>query len=131
MATPVIFRKFKEGDLIALFPTIPADMDMGHCQSYQHVGQHGAADLGIIYETKPAPLYEYTGLLLELISIGYDDLKVYQRCQRWMDTVRFNATRSYSLAKCDSCDHEIPDLEICYDVGGKTYCQHCPLPEDA
>jgi hypothetical protein len=41
--TTVIFRKFRQGDIIALFPMINADNKPGHFQSYQHIGQHGAA----------------------------------------------------------------------------------------
>lgn len=69
----VIFRKFKkEGDVIALFPNIPAD-HKGNCMSYQHVGQHGAADYrGCIKSTVPATPEEYNGLEKELRNIGYD-----------------------------------------------------------
>ena len=42
--TKVIFRKLKDGDIIALFPELPGDMNPYHtCESYMHVGQHGAA----------------------------------------------------------------------------------------
>ncbi len=76
--TPVIFRKW-QNDVISLFPTIAADMS-GHCQSYQHIGQHGATDyLGIVERSKLAIQSEYADLFAELIRIGYDDLKVYQR----------------------------------------------------
>lgn len=63
MTTPVIFRMWK-GQVIALFPDTRAD-PAGNCESYMRIGQHGAAD--------------YAGLLTELISIGYDDLKIYHR----------------------------------------------------
>ena len=40
--TAVVFRKYKEGDIIALFPY---EIDSGHCiMSYQHVGQRSGAD---------------------------------------------------------------------------------------
>ncbi len=74
---PVIFRQFKDdGDLIAIFPNEPAD-NRGNVSSYQHVGQHGAADpkLASSSETRPAPegqaLY---ALRRELAEIGYDRL---------------------------------------------------------
>ena len=51
-----IFRRWKDsGDVIALFPAIPADIDGRYCLSYEHVGQHGAADFhGVVRRTLPA-----------------------------------------------------------------------------
>jgi hypothetical protein len=43
--------------------------------------------------TIPAKPDEYKDLLEELISMGYDDLKVYQRWYYWMDTHRWNELR--------------------------------------
>jgi len=75
MTTPVIFRKFKEGDVIALFPTIPHSWKYDFT-CYQHIGQHSGCE-GIITElTKLCKPEEYRDLLEELISIGYDDLVV-------------------------------------------------------
>ena len=40
--TVVVFRKWKtNGDIIALFPELPADNEGYLCDSYEHVGQHG------------------------------------------------------------------------------------------
>jgi len=80
MTTPVIFRKFKEGDVIALFPTIPSDYLGRYCGSYMPIGQHSGADYdGLVMVTKLATPAEYAELLKELVQIGYDDLKVYKR----------------------------------------------------
>ena len=76
---PVIFRKFSDGEVIALFPTLPGTNDPATCQSYLHVGQHGAADVGITGCTKLATESEYAALLLELVAIGYDDLRIVRR----------------------------------------------------
>lgn len=77
--TPVIYRYWK-GEVIALFPTIPGNNDAQHCQSYQRIGQHGAAHYkGIIADSRPATLSERAKLHLELVRIGYDDLKVFKR----------------------------------------------------
>lgn len=67
----VIFRKFHDGSVIALFPSIPADNCAEHCQSYQHIGQHGAASVDLSYCTVPARPAEYAALAAELRSIGY------------------------------------------------------------
>ena len=79
--TPVIYRIFKDGgDVVALFPTIDADVNGRYCQSYQHVGQHGGADYtGCIVMSRPAKADEYRDLHNELVQIGYDDLKIYRR----------------------------------------------------
>ncbi|PJE78347.1 hypothetical protein CI610_02722 [invertebrate metagenome] len=45
----VIFRKFPEGDVIALFPEELAD-SRGNILSYQTVGQHGAANPELIQD---------------------------------------------------------------------------------
>ncbi len=66
----VVFKKFKEGDVIALFPDIPFDKS-GNITSYQHFGQHGAASASALRTLKPATRAEYLPLYKELIKIGY------------------------------------------------------------
>ena len=71
--TRVVYRIFKQGgDVIALFPDIPAD-NSGHlCSSYQHIGQHGGADIQcVIKQTCPATFRERYELREELLAIGY------------------------------------------------------------
>ena len=70
MKDKVVFRKFKDGQVIALFPELPWD-EMGNIVSYMHIGQHGAASRAIVLDTKLAKPKEYAGLLEELRSIGY------------------------------------------------------------
>ena len=48
----VIFRKFKDGEIIALFPGLKWN-NAGDICSYMHIGQHGGA----------SPLLVYVGLL--------------------------------------------------------------------
>lgn len=68
--TAVMFRKFKDGEIIALFPYEP-ERTYGTCNSYMHIGQHGTADLsGIIGRTMPATEEEYEDLYLELVNYG-------------------------------------------------------------
>lgn len=89
--TPVVFRKYRDGEIIALFPTLPGGRP-GECMSYVHLGQHGAADYGhVIRSTFPARPDEYTDLQAELVRVGYDDLQVYRREQPWMHRERMNA----------------------------------------
>lgn len=71
--TIVIFRKFRDGDVIAIFPEIPAtNTKNNQYHSYMHVGQHGACDLGIIRTTLPASPTDYAALQQELTARGYD-----------------------------------------------------------
>ncbi len=73
--TKVIFRQWKIGcEIIALFPEIATDTIGYNCQSYIHVGQHGAATPNIIADTKPANLEDgaVKRLIKELTDIGYN-----------------------------------------------------------
>ena len=46
MSDVVVFRRWRDtdGDVIALFPEIPADVQGCCCQSYMHIGQHAGGD---------------------------------------------------------------------------------------
>ncbi len=45
----VYIRRFKDGDLIALFPKVKFD-NVGNIMSYMTIGQHGAASPTLIHE---------------------------------------------------------------------------------
>lgn len=77
LKTLVIFRKFRGGDVIALFPAELVG-DHGHCSSYMHVGQHGAANyIRLLTTTVLAAPQEYKTLKKELESLGYNlDVRV-------------------------------------------------------
>lgn len=73
--TIVIFRAWKTetASVIALFPELPADYHNKYCTSYQHAGQHGAADYDFVIEqTRSATESEYKDLFDELTKIGYN-----------------------------------------------------------
>ena len=67
--TRVIFRKI-QGEVIALFPEIPADLS-GNIESYMHTGQHGAASPSLSRSCPLATPQEYAPLAAELARIGY------------------------------------------------------------
>lgn len=70
--TVVVFRRYKEGDIIALFP-LDINYPDGCCESYQHIGQHGAADYyHVVKGTKPAQPFQYANLQRELEGRGYN-----------------------------------------------------------
>ena len=87
--TKTVFRAFRnDGEVIALFPQIPASNEGYLCQSYMHVGQHGAADTGIVTSrTRLAMPKEYRPLLKELREIGYN-VKIAKRCTRQDQEIR-------------------------------------------
>jgi hypothetical protein len=73
--TIVVFRKWHtraDGHgIIALFPGI-RDTNRGTCSSFEHTGQHGAADYaGVIARTLPARPADYAALKRELESAPY------------------------------------------------------------
>lgn len=69
----VVFRKWRDsGDIIALFPELPADLFGRFCDSYEHIGQHGGADYdGVVRHTVSATAAEAEPLAKELTQIGY------------------------------------------------------------
>jgi len=70
--TPVIFRKYSDGEIIALFPFHAGNNDGYTCQSFIHVGQHGSADpQRVMGMTKPATEDEAADLARELTSAPY------------------------------------------------------------
>ncbi len=66
----VVFRKYPDGELIALFPNLPGGP--GLVTSYMHIGQHGDASMTVVKsQTSPATRAEAAELANELESIGY------------------------------------------------------------
>ena len=81
--TKVIFRKDKkDATVVAFFPEFEANF--GRIVCYEHVGQHGEADLMYYWQnTKKATPAEYEPLYRELTElVGYEDLRVMQRLVR-------------------------------------------------
>ena len=75
MSTLVTFRKFTDGDVIALFPKLLTGQDNQGNQfilSYMHIGQHGGASDDLIDDLSPATADEYIDTKAELTRIGYD-----------------------------------------------------------
>ena len=73
--TKVIFRKWKDtGDIIAIFPELPGDINPITCLSYMTIGQHSACDPYYLIQdaTKPVSPKEYLSLANELSRIGYE-----------------------------------------------------------
>ena len=93
--TQVVFRRWRDtGDIIALFPELPADYQGRFCDAYEHVGQHGGADYyGVILVTKPVSLEDAAPLARELERIGYRLCPI-KRASRQVHEVRRATARS-------------------------------------
>lgn len=66
----VVFRKFQNDEVIALFPELLETENS--CLSYMHAGQHGEACTALIYELEVPTKEEYTPLYKELTEdVGY------------------------------------------------------------
>ena len=77
--TTVVFRKEKDGDIVAVFPYDIADW-RGSMTCYSHVGQHSSMRVDYYKDTSPAYPMQYERLLKELESIGYN-LEIKTRVQ--------------------------------------------------
>lgn len=93
--TPVIFRIWKHAphSVLALFPTLPHDNGGLYCMSFEHIGQHSAADYyGCIQNTRPAKPAEYRALQRELAGRGYN-LKILLRAMPLHHSERIDTAR--------------------------------------
>lgn len=71
MKTKVVFRKFDDGEVIALFPDIHEHS--GYILSYIHIGQHGAAHPDLLDDLSECSMEEYMPLYKELrYVVGYN-----------------------------------------------------------
>jgi hypothetical protein len=66
---PVIFRKFKDNQVIAFFPTETGTYDLWTCCSYMHVGQHSSASTDLIPSLDRCTYKELKPLFDELKAI--------------------------------------------------------------
>jgi len=93
MTTKVIFKKFPEGDVIAIFPELPGTNNPYlTCLTYMNVGQHSSASIEFCGKLKAAKPNEYLPLYSELIRLGYDDLEIVKKFSRKMLQSRINQT---------------------------------------
>jgi hypothetical protein len=89
MKTKIHFRKWSNGEVVALMPEIPFDNWGHHCMSYSLIGEHGGAATDIP-NTVPATPEEYAETLRVLTLRGYDVHPV-SRITSAMHAIRRNA----------------------------------------
>lgn len=77
----VVFRKFKDGEIIALFPNLKFD-NAGNICSYMHIGQHGGASPLLVNNTKLATPEEYKPIYNELLQYWGNSMKICKRITR-------------------------------------------------
>jgi len=109
--TKVVFRKFDNGEIIALFPEIPGTNDVLTMSSYMHVGQHGSAHLSVVSNTKLATEEEYSSLKNELENIVGYNLRVSQRI-----TKKDAKTRIKALNFVENNDNKGTYPPVCCDL---------------
>lgn len=71
----IVFRKFREGDVIALFCGSAPDARPGNVVCYQRIGQHGEASRDLGRNLPLATPEEYAPLLREIQGI-YSEYQV-------------------------------------------------------
>jgi uncharacterized protein (DUF697 family) len=107
----VVFRKFDNGDVIALFPE--EDQGRGLIGSYMEIGQHGDASKSLITDLEPASKEEYAKLAAELKRIGYDIVMA--------ESVNEAAECKYCGGDCPNdedhaCDGYLGDIDGLYEA---------------
>jgi hypothetical protein len=79
--TPVVFR-FVQGEVTAVFPCEPHDMEGSNMTCYAHLGGHCGCSHEFARSGRPAKPAEYASLKAELEGPPYGyHLKVYNRVQ--------------------------------------------------
>lgn len=68
----VIFRRWPNGNIIALLPQLPGTNNAATCMSYERIGQHASCTpKSVVRGTKPAKSSDSKALFTELTLAGY------------------------------------------------------------
>jgi len=75
MKTKVLFRKTPQGEILAVFPEIPADGTPDKCLAFRRTkksaGDHIAIPVALVHIARPASFREYDNTRRELQGLGY------------------------------------------------------------
>ena len=121
----VVFRKFDNGDVIALFPE--EEQGRGLITSYMEIGQHGDASKSLITDLEPASKEEYAELAAELKRIGYDIVMA--------ESVNEAAECKYCGGDCPNdedhaCDGYLGDIDGLYEAKASVLDQLQSIVDD-
>jgi len=121
----VVFRKFDNGDVIALFPE--EEQGRGLITSYMEIGQHGDASKSLITDLEPASKEEYAKLAAELKRIGYDIVMA--------ESVNEAAECKYCGGDCPNdeehaCDGYLGDIDGLYEAKASVIDQLQSIVDD-
>ena len=89
MLTKVIFRTFPEKEVIAIFPEKPYNKNPELCMSYMKLGQHAAASIKVVQDTRASTPSEIEPLRKELENIGYK-LKICKKISPKMTEIKMS-----------------------------------------
>lgn len=111
---PVVFRKFPQEketdrlDVVAFFPGTEHESRPGLIASYQHIGQHSAADPELIHTLSRCTYSEYEPLFRELTEqVGYrlhvlSDYEAAKAC-RHCGSIETEYNLKAADSRCQSC----------------------------
>lgn len=75
MKTKVLFRKTPQGEILAVFPEIPAEGTPDKCLAFRRTnkaaGDHIAIPVALAHIARPADFPEYDNTRRELQGLGY------------------------------------------------------------
>jgi hypothetical protein len=103
MKTKTLFRQYPNGEILALFPEIPADRYGHYCMSYQLIGEHGAASPEQP-NTVPASPSAYTDTLTALERRGYE-IEPVKRISQAMHANRRAKAHAIELTASTGTEH--------------------------
>ena len=112
----VVFRRWQNGDVIALFPELPADLYGEYCDAYEHVGQHGGADyFGVIQKTTSCSVERCCG-------------PRYRVDQNWLSTASDSASQSSPSRRTPSTCGGPSQHDISHQPNGEDRPEPPPNP---
>lgn len=88
---PVIFRKYEDGEVVALLPTMPAGAAKRQsvCLSFTTKGGLDSADTSIVRTTKEAKPRDYREVLNRLMQqFPHEEIRVFKRVTEAMQRER-------------------------------------------
>lgn len=90
-AIPVVFRKYSDGSVIALLPTIHAGFNKSSCLAFTMDQGKVSVDTSVMRSTVEAKPSEYQELLADIVHKGHYPLKISKRIMEHMNVARYRS----------------------------------------